>query len=1143
MYSGSTVVHFHVAPTLSCASTRLLLSHPHFRKLPFATNTTYIALTMMRHLFLLLSTLFLSVDAASIHGPHVPSVRGGGDEERYSRQVYTLGQRAHGLIRSATVYLDGPLSSGLLYECAKNLALSGVGTLIILANDDNDRSCDRSYHDAAFDDLGRSYRLATRTELGVADDVDDGSLLQMYLQRINPSIQVSLSQRPVEPAPDGVLVAVDRPHSTQIQLNNWCREKGIKFVAIETAGVFGKAFCDFGPSFTVYDADGETPLEVPVHKLEVVDDDKLWVHCVDSEKHDVSRGDMIEFRLATGESLPNCKLEVLQIKSPTKFLAGCPDTESIRAVCDTVNQSPTTFRRLKIPTNTSFSPLGSLSLQARSPESSLFAVCDLDKSFDGNRRAAILSSFQVLEDFIETNGVHPTDETVAAFQTMACDIDPNNRDHELWLQIVQNFAKTCKGKLTPVQGILGAIGAQEALKAATGLYSPIQQFLLYDCDELLVDDRIDTLEDAPNECAGQSYVLGSALSQLLSTKQLFVVGAGAIGCELLKNLASMGARRIVVTDMDTIEHSNLSRQLLFRDSDIGSFKSVAALKGVSRHNPNIKIEVHTSKVGDDENGPFDDAFWDNIDVVLNALDNVDARLYVDRQCVAYQKALVDAGTLGSKGNVQVVVPFESESYGSSVDPQEQAIPVCTLKNFPYLISHTIQWGRDVFEGFFGRRAKQLNDMVELLRQNDDDHVIKKLLHDLGEDASLEAATELLEDLTVGRFGNDPKTRGEAISWAAQCANRLFRENVESLLRQHPLGSVDDDEEPFWTGARRAPVSLRYDARELADAQQGKVNDNLVAFVQNCAQLRLETLDKSFAHSGTSRVSKDEATEFLVAETSSMSSNTDTTLESMISRCRSLLEGHAADWRQIEFEKDDEANGHVDFVAAASNLRAICYGIAPVDVMETRRVAGNIVPAMITTTSLVSALSCVELLKLVKQVPLTRHRNAFVNLALPFFAFTQPVPAETTPGVFGQEFTLWDRTIVKEGEKTSAKGGIKVTKLLTRILKKVGLASDAFQVSSISYGPYIIFANYMHDDDRELLNKPIWDAVADALTAGNEEEFASRDGSVASSTGQIEALLRRRFLDLSVIVEDVDSGEEVEIPPVRIVRHVNSSRSI
>lgn len=91
---------------------------------------------------------------------------------------------------------------------------------------------------------------------------------------------------------------------------------------------------------------------------------------------------------------------------------------------------------------------------------------------------------------------------------------------------------------------------------------------------------------------------------------------------------------------------------------------------------------------------FDEEFWaKRVDIVMNGLDNMEARLYMDKQCVQHGKGMIDAGTLGAMGNVQVVVPHQSESYGSSADPPEPSIPVCTLKNFPYEISHTIQGGK------------------------------------------------------------------------------------------------------------------------------------------------------------------------------------------------------------------------------------------------------------------------------------------------------------------------------------------------------------------------------------------------------------------------------------------------------------------
>ena len=69
---------------------------------------------------------------------------------------------------------------------------------------------------------------------------------------------------------------------------------------------------------------------------------------------------------------------------------------------------------------------------------------------------------------------------------------------------------------------------------------------------------------------------------------------------------------------------------------------------------------------------------------------MDARLYLDRRCVYYGKPLLESGTLGTMGNTQIVIPKVTESYGSSRDPPEKSIPICTLKNFPNAIEHCLQ---------------------------------------------------------------------------------------------------------------------------------------------------------------------------------------------------------------------------------------------------------------------------------------------------------------------------------------------------------------------------------------------------------------------------------------------------------------------
>ena len=939
------------------------------------------------------------------------------DSERYSRQVYTLGARAHGLIRASTIYLDGPPSSGLLYECAKNLALSGVRHLVVVrcTNDDDDGP----YHNAALDDLGRAYQRAARAEIAENDpsnsqNLSDEQLLVEYLKRLNPNILVSTIDRSVlgedtdDTAKRRVLLCVDRPSSTQLTLNEVSREHRLAFISVETAGVFGRIFCDFGSTFLVHDADGEMSLVTPLDRLEERktegdakdgDDDTIVVHTVAGEKHDVSKGDEIEFQLRNGDVSPQ-RCIVCEVQTPFRFVVTLKTSDEQGTLDDFVsnmNDEAASFRRVKVPQEITFQSLSESLISAQN-DPSLFAACDLEKSFDTVRRDTSMACFEASASFVQAHGRLPTLSDETEFRELANEKwdslngDTEGGDH------CKTFLKGCAAKFSPFQAVFGAIGAQEALKAATSLYFPVRQFLVYDVDEVLEESESLSHDDIADDGTGTSqapglrYILGDDTVNALQRNKIFVVGAGAIGCEILKNLAAMGCGtlkkgKIILTDMDTIEKSNLSRQLLFRDSDIGSFKSTAAQKSASRFNPDMKIVSHSSKVGGEGHSPFNEKFWSKkVDTVLNALDNVEARLYMDDQCVANQKALVDAGTMGPKGNVQVVVPHQSESYASSVDPPEPAIPVCTLKNFPYAISHTIQWGRDMFDGLFEKRPQQANDFIDRMQSKGPDEMATQLLHEKGEDSAVESAVNIAEDLKDNTLETAESIQNTSLKWAAKLAYDLFFKASRDLIEEHPLDSKDEDGEPFWSGTRRPPKALLLDV-EPVDSEQDLVNKSLLDFVKGAARLRWETLSGISCTDADSVFTDEHATEALqkqygttlveTPQTAALDAEVSTKESAQVIIHEKLQEAASSSvpakrMTPLEFEKDDESNGHVAFVTAASNLRAICYGIPPVDKMETRRVAGNIVPAMITTTAFVSALSCIELVKLVKHKPFCLH---------------------------------------------------------------------------------------------------------------------------------------------------------------------------
>ena len=231
------------------------------------------------------------------------------------------------------------------------------------------------------------------------------------------------------------------------------------------------------------------------------------------------------------------------------------------------------------------------------------------------------------------------------------------------------------------------------------------QFFYFDSVESLPVEPL-TAEDVKpmnSRYDAQAAVFGHRLQQKLEAAKVFLVGAGALGCELLKNLALMGVScgpkgSLIVTDDDVIEKSNLSRQFLFRDWNIGQAKSAVASSAAMAINPAFKAVALQNRVSTATEDVFDDNFWESLDVVVNALDNVNARLYIDSRCVYFQKPLLESGTLGTKCNTQMIIPNLTENYGASRDPPEKQAPMCTVHSFPHNIDHCLTWGRSEFEG-------------------------------------------------------------------------------------------------------------------------------------------------------------------------------------------------------------------------------------------------------------------------------------------------------------------------------------------------------------------------------------------------------------------------------------------------------------
>lgn len=246
----------------------------------------------------------------------------------------------------------------------------------------------------------------------------------------------------------------------------------------------------------------------------------------------------------------------------------------------------------------------------------------------------------------------------------------------------------------------------------------LEQFFYFDSVESLPTEPLDPsdLIRQNSRYDAQISVFGSKLQKKLEDAKAFVVGSGALGCEFLKNLALMGVScgdggRLTITDDDVIEKSNLSRQFLFRDWNIGQAKSTVAASAAALINPRIHIEALQNRASPETENVFDDTFWENLNVVINALDNVNARLYIDQRCLYFQKPLLESGTLGAKCNTQMVIPHLTENYGASRDPPEKQAPMCTVHSFPHNIDHCLTWARSEFEGLLEKTPAEVNSYL------------------------------------------------------------------------------------------------------------------------------------------------------------------------------------------------------------------------------------------------------------------------------------------------------------------------------------------------------------------------------------------------------------------------------------------------
>ena len=211
----------------------------------------------------------------------------------------------------------------------------------------------------------------------------------------------------------------------------------------------------------------------------------------------------------------------------------------------------------------------SLQSQLKSPD---LMITDYIKSANSVLHLVMITS---VYKFLELHGRKPdfdVDDDYIEFCNIANSFNEGltNKVEDLSSKLNRDLVSPLQHQFAPLCATLGGIAAQEVLKAVTGKFSPLKQWLLLDARELIGDS---TKSDVCSRYSPLRGCIGKELSKKLANTRLFMVGCGAIGCEMLKNFALLGIGsgengKITITDNDLIEKSNLNRQFLFRQHHI-----------------------------------------------------------------------------------------------------------------------------------------------------------------------------------------------------------------------------------------------------------------------------------------------------------------------------------------------------------------------------------------------------------------------------------------------------------------------------------------------------------------------------------------------------------------------------------------------
>ena len=928
------------------------------------------------------------------------------DHDKYSRQIRTYGIEITKKLSKLKILIIGLRGFGA--EIAKNLILSNPSQISIF----DEEIC-------KINDLGSNFFL-TNEDILNKKRRDEACLKK--LSELNPTTKVNIENDYLNNIKIFDVVIITEIMKSEIiyKINKECHENNKCFIYSLSLGLFGFIFCDFGQKHLILDKTGK-------------EKSKFYISNITKEKNAIMK---IDFEKTNKRLNQNGYLIFKQVEGMIELNTNEPrfyemneNNDEEFFIGNTSNFNDYTGGGI---VEEFFYPI---EMNYKTFEENFFDPVDNMMHYDYSKnkkgRKQLLHILLInIQKFYDKNGELPklndendSEQLFNQILEFRNEIKEKNKFFknlpELNKDLLKDLIKFSRTQHPSLCSFLGGFVAQEAIKF-TGLYSPLNQCFWID----IYDETIINLSKANRTLKNSRYddliaIYGQEIIEKLHNSNVFLIGAGAVGCEYLKILSLIGVAtgknsKVTVTDNDCIENSNLNRQFLFRKEHVGKSKSLIACEQIKKINPEFNCEGLQIEVREETENIFDENFFTNQEFVLIAVDNVKARNYINNQCTLHRIKLFECGTEGEQASSQLIIPFVSDEYKGK-EENNNNIGMCTIRNLPSLIEHCIEWSRNKFSEYFDVNIKNLKNFIEnpheFFENNQGNDLYEKLLY-------------LKEYLKIFIY----KSFDYCLIFAKKMFELNFKKNIEETLKINPPDKKCKDGSKFWKGSNRIPHVLEFNSDSeiyyyyleyfsflLADSLGIPINNDL-----NYKKI----FSKLIIISEKEEIFKN-----------NINDNSNEEKQNQIEKLKSkLLNYHSKFLTNTEintiheqiFEKDHDENHQIDFLHISSNLRASNFDIECCSRDKVKFIAGKIVPSIPTTTSSIVGYISHQLFTLIQTTEPKYLRQINIDLSTPFFLIHQPRKVFKNKDVIHPKtkiltkaippfFTCWDCLEIKGNE--------------------------------------------------------------------------------------------------------------------------------